>query len=119
MSDDGELLERFVNTGDQAAFGELVARHINLVYSTALRRLGGDFHLAEDVTQMVFSKLAWRARAMPRSIVLAGWLHETTRFAAAKIIRTDRRRQAREQEALKMQETTSETAPDWERLCPI
>jgi RNA polymerase sigma factor (sigma-70 family) len=119
MSDDGELLERFVNTGDQAAFGELVARHINLVYSTALRRLGGDLHLAEDVAQTVFSKLAWRARAMPRSIVLAGWLHETTRFAAGKIIRTERRRQAREQEALTMQGPSSETAPDWERLCPI
>ena len=88
MSDDSELLRRYAEARSQDAFAELVQRHLTLVYSTALRQAGGDAHLAQDVTQMVFTDLARKAAALARRPVLAGWLHTSTRFAAAKVVRT-------------------------------
>lgn len=41
MSDDFELLRRYAEANDQAAFAEWVQRHLTLVYAAALRRLGG------------------------------------------------------------------------------
>src|SRR5215213_3251752 len=118
MTDDVQLLRRFATSGDEDAFRQLIERHLDLVYSAALRQLAGDVHLAQDVTQMVFTVLARKAGNLSSNIVLAGWLHQTTRFAAAKTIRTERRRQAREQEAFAMQETSSQSATDWETLGP-
>jgi len=102
MDDDRQLLRRYAKDGSEAAFGELVARHVNLVYSAALRRTGGDAHLAQDVAQLVFTDLARKARSVPENVVLAGWLHRATRYAAAQLLRTERRRAAREQEAVTM-----------------
>ena len=44
--DDATLLQQYVATGDQEAFGQLVGRHINFVYSAALRNVH-DRHVAE------------------------------------------------------------------------
>jgi len=46
MSTDPELLEQFAQTRSEAAFAELVRRHVNPVHSAALDRVGGDPHLA-------------------------------------------------------------------------
>src|SRR6478735_8089875 len=100
--DDHELLARYAKDGSEGAFAELVARHVNLVYSTALRRLGTASHLAQDVAQLVFTDLARKAPSLPRGVLLAGWLHRATRFAAADLLRSESRRQKREQEALDM-----------------
>jgi hypothetical protein len=54
---DGELLRQYVRNQSETDFTELVRRHINLIYSSALRQMNGDTHLAEDVTQTVFA--AW------------------------------------------------------------
>ena len=117
MTDDLQLLRQYVNESSESAFGELVARHVNLVYSAALRRTGGDAHLAQDVAQLVFTDLARKAHSLPPGVVLAGWLHCASRFAAAQLIRTERRRQLREQEAVTM--NASEAAPDWEQIRPL
>jgi RNA polymerase sigma factor (sigma-70 family) len=119
MPDDQQLLRRYASDGSEAAFGELVARHVNLVYSVALRRANGDTHLAQDVAQLVFTDLARKARSLPKNVVLAGWLHRATRFAAAQSIRTERRRQLREQEAVTMNTFKSESTPDWEQIRPL
>jgi hypothetical protein len=58
--DDRELLDAFVNSRSQAAFRELVDRHLPVVYSAA-RRLVRDAHLAEEVAQSVFTTLAQKA----------------------------------------------------------
>src|SRR6266480_1882629 len=84
MTDDGQLLQQYTRERSESAFGELVTRHIDLVYSAALRVAGGDRHLAEDVTQMVFIDLARKARNLPRDVLLAGWLHRHTCYTAAK-----------------------------------
>jgi DNA-directed RNA polymerase specialized sigma24 family protein len=62
-ADDAELLRRYLAEGAEDAFSEVVQRHLNLVFSAALRRVGGDVHLAQDVTQQVFTALARNARA--------------------------------------------------------
>jgi RNA polymerase sigma factor (sigma-70 family) len=119
--DDDTLLRRFASEGAQDAFAELVGRHIDGVYSAALRRVGGDTHLAEDVAQQVFVALARKATSLSCHPVLTGWLYLTTRNEAANVVRTEQRRKAREQEAQVMYEPSADDAspPDWSRLAPL
>jgi len=118
MTPDCELLRRYAGTRSEEAFAELVRRHVNLVYSAALRQVNGDAHLAQDVAQTVFTNLARKAAPLSRREVLTGWLYTSAHFAAAKIVRTENRRRDREEEF--MREPISETAPelDWEKLRP-
>ena len=58
MAEDSQLLSRFAKERSESAFGELVTRHLPLVYSTALRQTAGDSHLAQDIAQLVFADLA-------------------------------------------------------------
>ncbi len=116
MTEDALQLRRFVGTGDEEAFRELVSRHFALVYGTAIRQANGDASLAEDVAQTVFTDLARKAKLLPRKVILAGWLYEATRFAAAKAVRSEQRRRLREHEAFSMQDTTPDASPDWERI---
>ena len=121
MTEDSELLRRYAEENSEAAFAELVQRHLGLVYACALRRVGGDQQLAEDVTQQVFTDVARRATTLARRPVLAGWLFTSARFAAAKAMRTARRRLEREQEAYIMQELSQDTTPriDWDKARPV
>jgi RNA polymerase sigma factor (sigma-70 family) len=119
MSDTNELLWAYVREGSEQAFNEIVLRHVDFIYSTALRKLAGDTHLAQDVTQTVFADLARKAGSLPKDVVLIGWLHRDACFRAADAVRSERRRRAREQKALEM-ETLSETAGDrWVHLAPF
>src|SRR6266404_4729488 len=121
MADDGALLRAYARSGSEDAFAELVQRHLALVYSTALRNVGGDVHLARDVSQTVFFDLARKAASLSNRPVLTGWLYTSTCFAAAKAVRAERRRQAREQEAQSMQEqmSSADQDPDWDSIRPV
>jgi RNA polymerase sigma factor (sigma-70 family) len=126
MKDDAELLMDYAKANSEAAFAELVTRHIPLVHSAALRLLNGDVHLAQDVTQSVFTDLARKSlriakRFSARREALPGWLHTSTRFAAATAIRANQRRRKYEEKAA-MSEPISiseGTDPDWEMLRPV
>ncbi len=118
MTPDGELLCRYAEARDEAAFAELVRRHIDLVHSVALRQAQGDAQLAKDAVQLVFVDLARKAAPLSRHVTLAGWLHTSARFAANKLIRGEQRRRTREQEAAAMPETTDH-AIDWEQMRPL
>lgn len=121
MPDDATLLRRYAETGAQDAFAEIVRRHLDGVFSAAVRRVGGDAHLAEDVAQEVFVALARKASLVARRPVLASWLYTATRHQAANVVRSERRRKARETEAQSMHANSanSEPPPDWERLAPV
>ncbi|HTZ19906.1 MAG TPA: sigma-70 family RNA polymerase sigma factor [Opitutaceae bacterium] len=121
MTNDAQLLHRYAEERAEGAFAELVRRHLNLVYFAALRRVGGDTHLAEDVAQGVFTALARRAASLTDHPSLEGWLYTTTRNVAVQAQRAARRRQVRELEAHAMQDIPLESHPeaDWERLRPV
>ncbi len=115
---DSLLLKAYVERRHEAAFNELVHRHVDLVYSAAIRMVR-DPHLAEDVTQGAFIALARQASELVERATLAGWLHRTAQNIAAQTVRTIERRRAREQEAFAMSEQIS-TLPDvwWEQIEP-
>ncbi len=112
-------LKRFTQFGDQRAFAEVVRTHADLVYSTALRLLGEHRHLADDVTQTVFTDLAAKARTLPDDVGLAGWLHQHTCFVAKKALRTELRRLHREDTAHAMNSSDDATDALWLQVRPL
>jgi RNA polymerase sigma factor (sigma-70 family) len=116
MTDDTQLLQEYA-MGSEQAFRELVERYVNLVYSAAIRHLE-EAQLAQDVVQTVFTALARKARTLPRDVILGGWLYRHTCFVASQAARTERRRRARDRQALDMTAFNDQPEPDWERLSP-
>ena len=98
---DHELIREFADDRSDPAFAELVRRHVDHVYSAALRMVR-DAHLAEDVSQAVFLALARGAKGLREREVLSGWLHQTTRHVSAQLVRCEVRRRLREQERYQM-----------------
>jgi RNA polymerase sigma factor (sigma-70 family) len=117
VTEDIHLLAEYVQTRSEAAFTQIVSRHIRLVYSTAARLLAGNQTQAEDVVQIVFSDLARKAHRIPRGTVLSGWLYRHASFTSLKLLRTERRRSHREREAWSMIAPSDEN--DWLKIVPI
>jgi len=117
--DDWELVQTYAKNRSDAAFAELVHRHLNWVYSAALRQVG-DPHLAQDVAQAVFVLLAHKASRLRRGTILNGWLFRTTRFVAAHAVRSEQRRRVREATASAMSTINSpgENELLWNQLTP-
>jgi RND family efflux transporter MFP subunit len=81
---DAHLLERFVTTGDEAAFELLVRRHERLVFGVCRRNLR-DYHDAEDAFQATFLALARKASSISRRQALAGWLYQVAYRLAVRL----------------------------------
>ena len=71
---DPQLLADYDHSRSEPAFTELTRRHLDFVYSAALRMVR-DPHLAEDVTQSVFVALAKNAAQLKTRPTISGWLH--------------------------------------------
>ena len=119
---DAQLLREYSFEKSESAFGEVVHRHADLVYSAALRQVGSP-DLAGEIAQRVFIDLARKARSLAGSLredaSLAGWLYRATRFAALRLLRDERRRHARERQVMQELHSTSESPPDWESVSPL
>lgn len=120
MTNDAVLLRQYLD-GSESAFAELVRLHIGAVHGTALRMVGGDAHLANDVTQKVFTGLARKASSLVDRPVLLGWLYLSTHYEAAATVRAEHRWRTREQKAHAMQEIENQGSPepDWAALRPV
>jgi RNA polymerase sigma factor (sigma-70 family) len=119
MTDSQRLLADYAVHGSEPAFRELVSRYLNLVYSTAVRLVDGDTHLADDVSQIVFTDLARLARTLPKEVMLGGWLHRHTCFVAVKAMRGNRRRRFRERQAAEMNSQQDHSAANLAQVAPI
>lgn len=85
-----------------------------------LRRVGGNTHLAQDVSQKVFIALAQKAKSLASHPFLSGWLYSAARVEAANALRAEQRRKTREREAQAMAEQNApESQADWCRMAPI
>ena len=117
---DAALIREFAENGSQQAFSRLVSRHVHLVHSAAVRQVGGDRHLAEDVTQAVFLALARKAASLRRETVLGSWLVVVTRYAALDARKAEARRRRHERKAAAMTDTQDPPADlkAWEAVAP-
>ena len=116
--DDSALLRKYAENHSDEAFAALVERHLNLVYSVALRQ-AGDPHDAEEIAQAVFIILARKAGSLRHDRALSSWLFQTTRLTANNFIRSGIRRQRREQEAYMQSLLNEPTDDNWRRIAPM
>jgi len=114
---DLQLLARYSHDHAEEAFAELVRRHVDFVYSAALRQVRSS-QLAEEVAQSVFIDLARAASRMKPDTILTAWLHQVARCTAIDSVRRETRRQQREQiaTALNAMNTTEAT---WREIEPV
>src|SRR3954467_3507704 len=86
---DADLLARFRDARDEAAFELLVYRHGPMVWA-ACHRLLRDRHTAEDAFQATFLALARRARSIRRTPSVPAWLHRVAVRAGLYLLRRAR-----------------------------
>ncbi len=118
MTEDMALLGEYATRQSETAFSELVGRHLNLVFSAALRQ-ARDPQLAQEITQAVFLILARKAKSLGPDTPLPVWLYRTTRYAAADALKIHRRRERREQEARVQFVANESGAETWTLIAPL
>ncbi len=115
---DSALLRQYVENHSEDAFAALVTRHINLVYSVALRHVG-DAHHVKEITKAVFIILAKKALQLRHDRAVSNWLFQATRLTANNFVRSKARRRRHEQGA-HTQSVLNESGSDvWQRIAPL
>ena len=116
-TNDLELLERYAKHGSEEAFAELAHRHLDLVYSAALRQVRSP-ELAQEVAQSVFADLARSAGQLKRDTVLTAWLYQVARRTGVDVVRRESRRQLREQLAVELADMNAHPSI-WNQIEPL
>src|ERR1051325_7150114 len=114
---DLDLLRQFTRDQSQEAFDALLKRHLNLVYSAALRQVRSP-QLAEEISQSVFIDLAKTAHSLKPETILTAWLYRVARLTAIDVVRRESRREARERLAAEMTAMNA-TSSDWLPIEPL
>lgn len=113
--------QQYALRGSHEAFRRLVERHMDGVHSAAVRVLGGRRDMAEDVAQAVFALLARKAARLPPAIIPAAWLHRQTVRLSLNVLRSEIRRERREQKAAEFHPMAMNENPqeaDWSQVMP-
>lgn len=116
--DDNALLRQFIEEKSDDAFAALVKRHIHFVYSIALRQTAHP-QMAEEITQAAFIILARKAAGLRHEKALSSWLFQTTRLTANNLLRSEIRRQNREQEAFMQSALNEPENASWQQIAPL
>src|SRR5437016_9302347 len=122
MSDrcqDFELLQRFTRDSEQSAFADVVRRHLDLVFATALRKVE-DSSAAQEVAQNVFAVLARKAWRFAPDDSLPAWLHKAALLESKSWLRGELGRRRREETAAELGTTMKapEDQPAFKALVP-
>jgi RNA polymerase sigma factor (sigma-70 family) len=114
-SADGRLLERFVDSRDERAFGLLLERHGPMVLSVC-RRVLGDAHLTEDAFQATFLVLIRKAGSLRERERVGGWLHGVAYRVARKARGSAARRREHQSPLTDLPTSDTTREADWRDL---
>ncbi len=112
---DHQLLSRFGETGDEAAFAIIMDRHGPMLYGVC-RRLLGDSHLADDVLQATFLLLSRQCGSIRKRTSVAGWLYRVAQRLARQVGRAEAARSRRERCAINNRSMEPPRDPGWDEL---
>jgi RNA polymerase sigma factor (sigma-70 family) len=112
---DGQLLERFVASRDEAAFRALLGRYGPLVLGVC-RRVLAQTQDVEDAFQATFLVLVRRACDIQRGELLGNWLYGVALRTAAKARSQAAGRAARQQPLVEPAGDDTTVAADWRDL---
>ena len=115
---DGELLNRFLNIGDDDALTALVRRHGPMVWGVC-RRLLRSHHDAEDAFQATFLVLVQKAATLPNRETVGNWLYGVAHQTAVRMRAIVAKRGVRERQVEVMPEPATAERYVWNDLAPI
>jgi RNA polymerase sigma factor (sigma-70 family) len=113
---DHQLIQQHLRNPAGAALNTLITRHLPLVHSVA-RRISANDEAARDISQTVFLRLVKKAKKIPPTLPLTAWFHRETHSAAVDHVRSEARRQRREQTAVSL-DAMNNTSEPWDQLAP-
>jgi RNA polymerase sigma factor (sigma-70 family) len=114
---DGQLLERFLATRDEATFEALLRRHGAMVLGVC-RRVLPNLHDAEDAFQATFLVLVHKAASVTARESVGNWLYGVAYRTAQKARTAAARRRTKEKQVARP-EAVPEPDDPWHELRPL